>query len=293
MRRPPVALPADPALPAVQPSWICSTASGGSFASTSWRARHPRRRGAVGRVGFGRAGAYPPRARRGRRAAARPGSRTSTISCATPRIATSGSARRSPRRSGCRSCVERDDVARARAARAAFDRGRGAHGAPRVLRAGARRISAPTSSRSATRATIRPRRSCCGCCAARGRGAWRRCIRGTARSSARCSYCRRAELRAYLAERRRRVRRGRVERRRQHSAQPGPRRAAAAARGAVQPGVVDVLADEAELARETWQWMEAEADELRLRVSGRGARPARRPAPVRIDRRDVATRRRR
>ena len=29
------------------------------------------------------------------------------------------------------------------------------------------------------------------------------------------------------------------------------------------PAIVDVLADEADLARETWQWMEAEADELR------------------------------
>jgi tRNA(Ile)-lysidine synthase len=29
------------------------------------------------------------------------------------------------------------------------------------------------------------------------------------------------------------------------------------------PAIVDVLADEADLARETWQWLEAEADELR------------------------------
>jgi tRNA(Ile)-lysidine synthase len=31
------------------------------------------------------------------------------------------------------------------------------------------------------------------------------------------------------------------------------------------PAIVDVLADEAELTRETWQWMEAEAAELRLK----------------------------
>jgi tRNA(Ile)-lysidine synthase len=41
------------------------------------------------------------------------------------------------------------------------------------------------------------------------------------------------------------------------------------------PAIVDVLADEADLARETWQWMEAEADELTLKslkVSDAGSR---------------------
>jgi tRNA(Ile)-lysidine synthase len=39
------------------------------------------------------------------------------------------------------------------------------------------------------------------------------------------------------------------------------------------PAIVEVLADEADLARETWQWMEAEAEELRRR-SFRGSAPA-------------------
>jgi tRNA(Ile)-lysidine synthase len=49
------------------------------------------------------------------------------------------------------------------------------------------------------------------------------------------------------------------------------------------PAIVDVLADEADLARETWQWMEAEADELRSKSleaagsrTGTRAREARR-----------------
>src|SRR5580704_15906202 len=35
------------------------------------------------------------------------------------------------------------------------------------------------------------------------------------------------------------------------------------------PGIVDVLADEADLARETWEWLEAQADELCRRARGR------------------------
>ena len=93
---------------------------------------------AVGRVGLGRARAYRPGARRGGRAAGRPGSPTSTINCAAPRIATSDSARDLAASFGWPLCVEREDVARARAARAALDRGCRAHGAPWFFRAGAR-----------------------------------------------------------------------------------------------------------------------------------------------------------
>ena len=53
------------------------------------------------------------------------------------------------------------------------------------------------------------------------------------------------------------------------------------------PGVVDVLADEADLARDAWAWMDAEADALAARVSRRGAVEA--PAPTcRIDAAELA-----
>ena len=45
----------------------------------------------------------------------------------------------------------------------------------------------PTPSRSGTAATIRPRRSCCGCCAARARAGSAVSGRGPAASSGRCS----------------------------------------------------------------------------------------------------------
>jgi tRNA(Ile)-lysidine synthase len=48
------------------------------------------------------------------------------------------------------------------------------------------------------------------------------------------------------------------------------------------PGIVDVLADEADLARETWEWLEAQADELCRRARGRAdlRRDARQAIPA-------------
>ena len=60
---------------------------------------------------------------------------------------------------------------RAGAARAAFARRRRAHARATRSSSGRARTAAPTSSRSATRATIRRKPSCCGSCAAPGRAA--------------------------------------------------------------------------------------------------------------------------
>ena len=176
----------------------------------------------------------------------------------------------SPRRSGVPLLVgpRRRRGARARAS-GARSRTRRARRATRSSSARAR-TSAPTSWRSATRATIRPRRFCCGCCAAPGRAGWRRCIRGAARSSVRCSTAGAPSFAAYLDARGAspfvddesnddvRIPRNRVR------AELLPLLEAR-----FNPSIVDVLADEAELARDEWQWMETAA-------TGRAARLVRR-----------------
>ena len=124
------------------------------------------------------------------------------------------------------------------------------------------RSGAPPSSRSATRATIRPRRSCCGCSGAPG-------PRGLAAMHPRNGSivrpllsCRRHELRAYLAERQTPY----VEDESNADVSIPRNRVRAELLPWLEqrfnPGIVDVLADEADLAREVWQWMEAEADGL-------------------------------
>ena len=152
-------------------------------------------------------------------------------------------------RSACRSRRTRGRGG-ARIARTAVARGCGARRAPRLFRARPRRIAARTSSLSAIRATIRPRPSLCACCAAPA-------SRGLAGMHPRNGFivrplldCRRKELRAGLAERAASVRRGRDQPDVAHPAQPRPRRAAAAARSAVQSDIVEMLATEAEIARD-------------------------------------------
>ena len=145
--------------------------------------------------------------------------------------------------------------------RAPFARRRRARGALRVLRGAHVCASKPTSSPSGTRATIRPRRFCSASCAARGRAAWRACTPAAAALSGRCSTAgaatcgpisRSAESRSSTTSRttmssipRNRVRAELLpllERR-------------------FNPSIVDVLADEAMLAREEWDWIQQAARE--------------------------------
>ena len=209
-----------------------------------------------------------------------PGSRTSTTSFARRRTTTSGSCAQLAASLGVPLLADREDVAALRAARAAVDRRRRAHRALRVLRAGARCTAAPTWSRSATRATIRPKRFCCGCCAAPGRAAWRRCIRDTARSSGRCSTAGARAARRSCGARAAAVRRRRDERRRQHPAQSRARRAAAAARGAVQPGHRRRAgrrgrAGARDLAVDGRRWRRRSRHASCVRVAGRDSEPVR------------------
>ena len=83
--------------------------------------------------------------------------------------------------------------------------------------------------------TTRPRRFCCGCCAARARGAGGMHPRAglVVRPFIETS---RAEVRAFLERAADRVSRGRDQRRSRHPAQSHPSRAAAAARGALHAG---------------------------------------------------------
>ena len=80
--------------------------------------------------------------------------------------------------------------------------------------------------------------------------------------------CRRAELRAWL----RRARRSPFVEDETNDDVSIPRNRVRAEllpllEARFNPAIVDVLADEAELAREAWQWMEAAADELERRAS--------------------------
>ena len=97
------------------------------------------------------------------------------------------------------------------------------------------RTSAPTASRSAIRATIRPKPFCCAAARRRARKGWRRCIRARGRIVRPLLACRRADLRVFSPNAA--VHTSTTKQtRREHSAQPRARRAAAAARGAVQSG---------------------------------------------------------
>ena len=187
-----------------------------SAATTSPSARHACRRRAVGRRRFGGARASAARARSAageltvaglahfnhqlacddaadrdeavlrRRSARRSAGRFSS---------SAKTSARAPARDG-----DRSKTRRSAARHEFFERARGA------LRRRRRRASA-------TRATIRPKRFCCGCCAAPVRAAWRRCIRAVATIIRPLLECRRADLRAYLGRARMRARRRRDEQR--------------------------------------------------------------------------------
>ena len=137
----------------------------------------------VGRIGFGRPRGHPARARRRGRGASGRGRA----------LQSSASGRRATRRGvlSLRGALARRAVCRG--SRRMSARARGASAGRSRMRRGGRVTSfssardgssTRTSWRLATRATTRPKRFCCGCCAAPARAAWRRCIRGTARLSA-------------------------------------------------------------------------------------------------------------
>ena len=166
-----------------------------------FRRRDARRGGPVRRIGFGRARADPARARRRRATCAWSGPRISTISFGPTRAARRAVfglgralARRAVRRGSRRTS--------GRARVASVGRSRTPRGRPDTSSSSALGgSSTPTSSRSATRATTRPRRFCSGCCAAPAREAWPPCTLGTARLSGRSSTVAGTELRRYLDER--------------------------------------------------------------------------------------------
>ena len=217
--------------------------------------------GVVRRIGLGRPRGHPARARRGWRCASgRGGALQSSAS----------------RRRGTRRAVLSLRCALARRSRlsriaAMFERGRGASAGRSRMRRGASATSsssapggslAPTSWRSATRATIRPKRFLL------------RLVRGAGPRGLAAMYprhgtivrpvldCRRLELRRYLDERNMAyvddetnddvtIPRNRVR------AELLPLLA-----NRFNPAIVDVLAHEAELSRETWAWLEAAADDF-------------------------------
>ena len=237
-------------------SWI---ASGGRSAATTWPPRHARGRRGVGRIRFGGAGAPAARARRSRRAAlvglahfnhqlraAADRDEAFCVELAESLGVRSSSIARTSARSPPRAPLDRRRRARRRATR--FSSARACS-------------SARTSSRSATRATIRPRRFCCACCAAPAREASGPCTRAAARSSVRCSIagapsCGRIcgardipfvhdETNADVSIPRNRVRAELLPLLEQR----------------FNPAIVDVLADEAELAREEYALSASAADE--------------------------------
>ena len=215
------------------------------------RRRHARRRRAVRRIGLGRARASAARARRGRRAAAR---RARALQSSASR---GGGRRRavlrdaSRRRSACRcsSIAKTSRRARARERRSIEDAARRARHEfferARVALRRRRRRARPHARRSGRNVSAAP------AARRRRRAAWRRCIRGTARSSGRCSTaaapsCARTSTTRGIAVRRRRDRTT-TSRFRATASAPSCCRSS---RQRFNPAIVDVLADEAELARE-------------------------------------------
>ena len=205
-------------------------------------------------------------------------SRTSITSSAPRRTGDEQFAAALGRVARCRRCfADREDVAARARARAPVDRRRGAHGALRVLRARApATVGADVVALGHTRDDQAetfllppdPRRR-----AARAR---RQCIRDTDRIVRPLLDCRRDELARGCrdAQATAALRRRRVERRRRAS------RATASAPSCCRcssdrfnPAIVDVLADEADVARETWAWMEDAANEVAARHVVIAARP--------------------
>ena len=135
-----------------------------------------------------------------------------------------------------------------------------------------------TSSRSAIRATIRPKHSCFGWSAAPDRAASPGCIRGTGASSGRCSA---AGVRICAPGSTQRLPFVEDESNTDVSIPRNRVRAELLPllEARFNPGIVDVLADEAELAREAWQWMDATAADLASRLVRRSSAPG--GAPVR------------
>ena len=153
--------------------------------------------------------------------------------------------------------AERIDVRALARAQSTSVEDAGAVGALRVPRARRGRARRRRRSPSGTRATIRPRRSCCGCCAAPGpRGLGgnpaaraARVVAAAARRRARASL--RALISRELGDCAAAVPRGRVERRRQRFRGTGSGTSCCRfSKHDFSPGVTDVLAREAALARQ-------------------------------------------
>ena len=235
---------------------ICSTASGARSGGTASPA--PATRVVAALSGGSDSVALAASAARARSRAAScgsSGSRTSITSSGAAADATSDSAQRSPRALGLPIRVERADVsARARderrsledAARTArhefFERARAA------LRRRPRR-------RSATRATTRPKRSCCGCCAAPDRAGSPAMHPRPGPSSGRCSTAGAPTARV-ISTRAAWLCRGRNERRRRRFRATGCAPSSCRCiEPRFNPSIVDVSPTQAELAREDWQWL--------------------------------------
>ena len=230
----------------------CSIAYGARSGTTGSRSRVPASSLAVsGGSDSVALAAICARARRGAGSASSPASRISTISCVPRPTPTSCSAARWPIDSDGRFIVDREDVADYARAPPPLHRARGADAPPRVLHRGARNASPPTSWRSVTHATIRPRLFCCGWCGAPARAVLPRCIRRMAPSSGRCSTAAATDLRAYSRRtgnldlsKTRRTRTPSIARNRvRHELLP-------LLESRFNPNVVEVLASEADLARD-------------------------------------------
>ena len=228
----------------------------------SGAAGYPRRRRLVRRLRFGRARLSAARARAARRTAGRrPRALQSSVACRRGRRR--AFLRRLAARLAGRCSRDRADVAARARTGAPFGRRRGARGALRVSSSARVFTSRPTSSRSGTRATIRPKPFCSASCAAPGSRGWPACTLAAATSSGRCSTAGAPTCGHFLEER------GACRSSTTSRTTMSASRAIGCARSCCRccerrfnPSIVDVLADEATLAREEWRWIEQAARRL-------------------------------